>query len=157
MERLNSYRSRQQERNSHLDFVYRKIPAHTHPRSVSKSHQVLVSLYLRPPPFIVIRIQPPFRIKLVRVLSPQGLGLIDADDGDADESALGDKDAVGQLAGRGEDGVSEWEDVVDNGLRKWKMKRMFDRTCKSQTTHTSLVSSGTLGCFLNTSETNASR
>ena len=141
------------QRNAYLDLVYRKILPHTCPRSISKSHQVLVPLYLRPSSsFIMIRIQPTFRVKLIRVTSPQSLRAVDSNNGDTDPSAFGDEDSVDELARGGADGVSEWERVVDIDLRKWKMRRF-----KSHKLHTSLLSSATLGCFLNTSDVNASR
>ena len=98
-------------RGPHLDLGHRKILPQTHPWSISKSQQVFVPLYLRPSlfcsSFIVIRIQPPFGVKFSRIISPQFLGHIDANDGDADEGPFGDKDAVHELAGRGADGAGE--------------------------------------------------
>jgi len=107
---INAFGADREDRDgsTHLDLVYRKILPHTHPRSISKRQQVFVSLYLCPSPsFITIRIQPPFRVKLIRVLPPQELGIVDGSNWDADESALGDKDPVDELAGGGEDGVGE--------------------------------------------------
>jgi len=75
------------------------------------------------PSSIRIRTQPPCRVKLARVPSPEFLGHVDANDGDAYESAFSDEDAVDELAGGGADGVGKWEGVVDSDLGTWKMKR----------------------------------
>ena len=91
----------------------------------------------------MIRIQPPFGVKLIRVLSPQDLGLVDGNNGDADDSALGDKDAVDKLAGGGADRVSEWERIVNMDL-KMEDEKVFNREFKTQLL-TSLSSWGTLG------------
>ena len=86
---------------------------------------MFVPLYLRPSPFITIRIQPPIRVKLISVLSPQHLGRVDTNGGDADESAFSDEDAVDELAGCGTDGVGQWEGIVDIDLGKWEVKSRF--------------------------------
>ena len=104
----------------------------------------------------MLRIQPPVGVKFACIISPQFLGHIDPNDGDADGSPFGEKDVVDELAGRGADGVGEWEGVVDIDLREWKVKTIFKRSCKSQL-HTSLINSGALGCVLSTSDVNASR
>jgi len=121
-------RWREKTENTDLDLVYRKILPHTHPRSISKRQQVFIPLNLRPSPFfITIQIQPPVRVKLIRVLSPQDLGPVDANDGDADRGALGDEDPVDELSRGDVDGVGQLEGVVDIGLRKWKMNsRKFE-------------------------------
>ena len=79
----------------------------------------------------MIRIQPTCRIKLGHVLSPQDLGRIDPNDGDGDKGALGNEDAIDELAGGGTDGVGEWEVVVGMYLRISKMKAEFKKSYKS--------------------------
>jgi len=142
----------------HLQLGHGKVLPQTHSRSIYKSEQVFIPLYLRHSvsSFIQIQTQPPFRVKLARVTSPQFLGHVDANDGNADDSAFSDENAVDEIAGCGADRVGEWKGVVDIGLPKWKIKRRFKRSYRSQL-HTSLVNSGTLGCVLSTSDVNASR
>ena len=64
----------------------------------------------------MVRIQPSFRVKLTCVSSPQDLRLVDGNDRNADGSALGDEDAVDELAGGGADGASQWNGVVSMDL-----------------------------------------
>ena len=83
----------------------------------------------------MVQIQPSFRVKLTCVPSPQGLGLVDPNDRNADGSALGDKDAVDELAGGSADGVREWYCVVSMDLRKRKMKRCSKESAEHDCSH----------------------
>jgi len=115
--------TRGEERDPHLHLGHGKVLPQTHSRSIYKSQQVFIPLYLRQSvssSFIQIQTQPPFRVKLARVTSPQFLGHVDANDGDADDSAFSDENAVDEIAGCGADRVGEWEGVVDIGLAKMK-------------------------------------
>jgi len=85
--------------------------------------------------FIQIQTHPPFRVKLARITAPQFLRHVDANDGDADETAFGDEDAVDELAGCGPDWLGKWEDVVFIDLPPWKMKRSSKESARHNCSH----------------------
>ena len=104
----------------HLYLGHSKVPPQTRPWSARKGKQMFIPLHLShsvSSSFIQIQPQPPFRVELARVTSPQFLGHVYTNDGDADKSALSDEDAVDELAACGADRVCEWEGVVDICLR----------------------------------------